>query len=352
MNNENYNNTKKAYSKVSKQNAQHLLKFVNDDGISIKDAAKQLCISYDNARKIIGKSKKLSNDGDNSGKEAPGRKTLLTSEVLDGIEAIVEENSSYTIEDIRRLLNERKGVTLSKSTVDNGLRSLMITLKRGSLVLDRVNSDETIERRMRYASMFTSESPEDKAKCIFIDESGFNYHMTRGQARSKRGARAFVPVPTIRGRMQTLILAASQRGVLHYKLISDSTCNGSVFLEFIREVIEIINSDQNMRGSWLILDNARIHGTQDVKNLVTASGHRLVFLSPYSYMLNPVEQIFSKIKLAVRSMISDNFRNGLVLNMKDLIDDAIPSITSQDCVNYVIHMMRNISLSLQGHTFG
>ena len=126
--------------------------------------------------------------------------------------------------------------------------------------MDRVNSTKTLEKTHGYAVHFSHNSSEDKRKCKFIDESDFNYHMHRSKVRSIKGTRAVVTLPTVRGRMKSLIVAASSAGIIHHKIISDSTCNGILFTEFISELICILNRDAYFQGAWLIMDNARIHG--------------------------------------------------------------------------------------------
>ena len=53
----------------------------------------------------------------------------------------------------------------------------------------------------------------------------------------------------------------------------------------------------------LILDNARKHKLNDMTEIVTEYGYSFKFLSPYSYMLNPIENSFSKIKNDIRLKI-------------------------------------------------
>ncbi len=130
--------------------------------------------------------------------------------------------------------------------------------------------------------------------------------MRRDRARSRRGNRVSITIPTIRGRMQTLIIAANQDKILHQKLISETTCSGEQFTIFIQELIINLNANNNFRGSWLIMINAQIHKVRSARDFIGNSGYHLAFLSPYSYMLNPVENIFSKIKSLVRGTMDRN----------------------------------------------
>uniref|UniRef100_A0A0N5BZS1 DDE_3 domain-containing protein n=1 Tax=Strongyloides papillosus TaxID=174720 RepID=A0A0N5BZS1_STREA len=54
------------------------------------------------------------------------------------------------------------------------------------------------------------------------------------------------------------------------------------------------------------------------------------FLSPYSYMLRPIENAFSKVKSCVRSRLRNN-ENGV---LSDIIMSETNNITSTDCNGY------------------
>ncbi|KAF9271401.1 hypothetical protein BGZ88_006218 [Linnemannia elongata] len=51
------------------------------------------------------------------------------------------------------------------------------------------------------------------------------------------------------------------------------------------------------------MDNAKFHKTQGVRDAVTANGHTLHFLPPYSPHLNAAESVFSNVKTHVRQEI-------------------------------------------------
>ena len=63
-------------------------------------------------------------------------------------------------------------------------------------------------------------------------------------------------------------------------------------------------------------------------------------------MLNPVEQIFIEIKNYVRFQLTQNLISEEVINLEDLIRDGVNSITFENCSNFVIEMMNNITLKI------
>jgi transposase len=113
--------------------------------------------------------------------------------------------------------------------------------------------------------------------------------------------------------------------------------------------MDIVSRDTGLHNSWIIMDNARIHHLELTNTLCSQYGCTLKYLSPYSYMLDPVENVFSKIKTHVRSVMGR--LNGTTVTLSDLIVEAISTITENNILHYFNHMMRNVALSVDRHVF-
>ncbi|KAF7685246.1 hypothetical protein CDIK_4005, partial [Cucumispora dikerogammari] len=105
------------------------------------------------------------------------------------------------------------------------------------------------------------------------------------------------------------------------------------------ELCHFLKHSLNKEGVCLILDNARIHKEAEILRIANSYGYTHKFLSPYSYMLNPIENAFSKIKLSVRSQLSIGDRASL----SELIHSSLTTITAADCSSYFRYMLRNIT---------
>jgi transposase len=55
------------------------------------------------------------------------------------------------------------------------------------------------------------------------------------------------------------------------------------------------------KGELVILDNLRSHKGRSARNAIRATGAHLLFLPPYSPDLNPIEQVFAKLKHLIRA---------------------------------------------------
>ena len=91
-------------------------------------------------------------------------------------------------------------------------------------------------------------------------------------------------------------------------------------------------------NACIILDNARIHRCSELERITSEFGFTFAFLSPYSYMLNPIENAFSKIKNCVRSQLRTG-TNGL---LADLILTETQNVSIRDCEGFFRHISRNI----------
>ncbi len=55
-------------------------------------------------------------------------------------------------------------------------------------------------------------------------------------------------------------------------------------------------------GQIVVMDNLSVHKSKRVERLIEERGATLLFLSPYSPDLNPIEEAFSKVKSTLRKV--------------------------------------------------
>ncbi len=78
-------------------------------------------------------------------------------------------------------------------------------------------------------------------------------------------------------------------------------CNANVFELYVEHIL-VPNLDV---GMVVVIDNASFHKSKKIKELIEEAGGKLVFLSPYSPDLNPIEKWWHKIKTAIRKVMRD-----------------------------------------------
>ena len=130
---------------------------------------------------------------------------------------------------------------------------------------------------------------------VFIDETWIKTNMTRLRGWCQVGQRLLAKVPHGHWKTLTLVAALRHDGVVA-PCVFDGPINGQSFLTYVREILI-----PTLRpGDIVVLDNLGSHKGSDVRDAIEAAGARLVFLPPYSPDLNPIEQVFAKIKTLVR----------------------------------------------------
>jgi len=78
--------------------------------------------------------------------------------------------------------------------------------------------------------------------------------------------------------------------------IIDGPINGELFTIYAEQVL----APTLAKGDIVILDNLGSHKGKAARNAIRATGAHLIFLPPYSPDLNPIEQVFAKLKHLLR----------------------------------------------------
>ena len=119
--------------------------------------------------------------------------------------------------------------------------------------------------------------------------------MTRSYARSPRAAseRGHAPGP-----LATSDLAGGTTRGLEAPMTIPEPTDGDIFLAYLEQVL----CPRLRPGQVVIMDNLSAHKVAGVRELIEATGARLIYPPPYSPDLNPIEQVWSKVKQILRSL--------------------------------------------------
>ena len=132
-------------------------------------------------------------------------------------------------------------------------------------------------------------------RLVFIDETWVKTNMTRRHGRAQRGQRLVAKAPY--GRWRTLtFLAALCVDRIDAPLVLDGPINGRAFTAYVEQFLVPTLAP----GDIVIMDNLGSHKGKAVRRAIRAAGAKLLFLPPYSPDLNPIEQVFSKLKTLMR----------------------------------------------------
>ena len=148
--------------------------------------------------------------------------------------------------------------------------------------------------------------------------------MTRTHGRAPRGERLVAKVP--HGHWRTLtFLAALRRDRIDAPCVIDGPINGESFRAYVEQLLVPTLKP----GDIVIIDNLGSHKGKAVRRAIRAAGAKLFFLPPYSPDLNPIEQVFAKLKTLLRKAaertVEATWRR---------IGTAAHSLHPHECANY------------------
>ncbi|KAG0439926.1 hypothetical protein DMUE_2112 [Dictyocoela muelleri] len=131
---------------------------------------------------------------------------------------------------------------------------------------------------------------------IFLDETGFKIHTYQRLGYSPKNTKCFINVPNSKGTNVSVLCAITNQGVPAYKVKV-----GSFKSVDMKEIIQtLLPAQLNSDRKYIVMDNASIHRTAEVKEALLFRNYILMFLSLYSPQLNPNEEFFSCIKSNVK----------------------------------------------------
>jgi len=162
---------------------------------------------------------------------------------------------------------------------------------------------------------------------IFLDESSAKTNMTRLRGRARRGQRVHGSAPHGHWNSTTVIGAMRVDGSTACMTIEGAT-DTEVFAIYVREVLCPILRP----GDLVVMDNLSPHKSEPTLALIRQTGADVLFLPAYSPDLNPIEQMWSKVKNTLRSLEART-RESLL----EAIGQALAGITPQDALNWFAH---------------
>ena len=164
----------------------------------------------------------------------------------------------------------------------------------------------------------------DPARLVFIDETWTKTNMAPLRGWAPVGQRIKAKVPNGHWKTMTFLAALRQDRVDAPWLI-DGPINGERFLLYVEKVL----SPTLRPGNIVVMDNLGSHKGKAVRRAIRNAGARLFFLAKYSPDLNPIEQLFAKLKHWLRKAAKRT-----VETVCDAIGQILNRVTPVECSNY------------------
>jgi transposase len=159
---------------------------------------------------------------------------------------------------------------------------------------------------------------------VFIDETWTKTNMAPLKGWAPRGQRLKTKVPF--GHWNTMtFLAALRLDRIDAPWLIDGPINGERFRIYIDKVLVPALKP----GDIVIMDNLGSHKGKLVRSAIRSAGAKLLFLPKYSPDLNPIEQVFSKLKHLLRKSAART--TDAVCTP---IGQHLDAFTPQECANF------------------
>ena len=147
----------------------------------------------------------------------------------------------------------------------------------------------------------------------------------RGWGPKGQRLQAFTPY----GHWKTLtFIAALRHDRIEAPWVIDGPINGELFTLYVEQVLAPTLSP----GDIVVLDNLGGHKGKAARAAVRARGAHLFFLPPYSPDLNPIEQVFAKLKHLMRKAQPRN-----VETTWRKVGELLHLFSPQECANYLVN---------------
>ena len=165
----------------------------------------------------------------------------------------------------------------------------------------------------------------DPAALVFLDETGASTNMVRRYGWSVRGERLVDAAPHGHWHTTTFVAGLRSAGIIA-PFVLDGPMTGEAFRAYVEQFLAPALSV----GDIVVMHNLAAHKVAGVAAAITAVGASILYLPPYSPDLNPIEQMFAKLKALLRKAAART-RDALW----HAIGRSLGAFTSNECRSYL-----------------
>ena len=248
-----------------------------------------------------------------------GTPPALGADDLERLAELVRKRPDATLAQLKH----RGKFTCSLKTLWYALDGLGLTRKKKSLHPDQRDRPDVQKKRRSFRRKVKQIEPK---RLIFVDETGVTTAMTPTHARSPRGERAVGSAPAS-WESVTVIAALGLDGVRAPVAFPGAT-DTAAFQTYVKQVlVPALHA-----GDVVVWDNLKPHLAAGVASAIEGAGASLLPLPPYSPDYTPIEEMFSKVKEALRRVGAR-----AKAELYEALGEAMKRVTPQDILGWFQH---------------
>ena len=165
----------------------------------------------------------------------------------------------------------------------------------------------------------------DPSRLVFIDETWTKTNMAALRGWAPVGERLKAKAPYGHWNTMTFI-AALRHDRIEAPWLIDGPINGQRFRLYVEKVLV----PTLLPGDIVLADNLGSHKSKAVRTAIRNAGAHLIFLPKYSPDLNPIEQVFAKLKHLLRKAGARTIEAVCAE-----IGELLGTFTAAECANYL-----------------
>jgi len=190
-----------------------------------------------------------------------------------------------------------------------------------SVVASERDRPDVARKRAQWTKYQNQIEPE---RLVFIDETWTKTNMEPLRGWAPRGVRLTVKVPHGHWKTTTF-LAALRYDRIDAPWLLEGPIDGETFRTYVERVLLPTLGPSDI----VVMDNLGSHKGKVVRRLIRSAGAKLFFLPKYSPDLNPIEQVFAKLKHLLRKE-----RARTAEAICEAVGKLLQAFTPKECANY------------------
>ena len=130
----------------------------------------------------------------------------------------------------------------------------------------------------------------------------------------------------------TTFIAALRHDCVTAPFVLEGAMNGEMFVAYVEQIL----APTLKRGDIVFMDNVSVHKGVGVREAIEARGAFAVYLPAYSPDLNPIEQVFAKLKAILRKIAAYTLKKAAysIDRLCKAIASCLEEISRAECAAY------------------
>ncbi len=167
----------------------------------------------------------------------------------------------------------------------------------------------------------------DPARFVFLDETWASTNMVRRYGWGLKGKRLVNVAPYGHWKTTPFVAGLRASGIIA-PFVLDGPMTGEAFCAYVRQVL----APELETDDVVVMDNLPAHKVAGVREAIQAVGASVLYLPSYSPDLNPIEQLFAKLKALLRKAAARTTET-----LWETIGKLLDAFSPSECQNYLAH---------------